>query len=67
MGKKLKIRGKHLLDLGYPQGPAIGMAINMMLKHYKRHSHEEVMALLKDVLEQQSNYTNDPVLGEFLI
>lgn len=60
---KLKIRGKDLRKLGYPEGPAIGMAINMALKHYKRMSEAEVLTLLKDVLDNQEKYKQDPVLG----
>ncbi|MEN0006907.1 MAG: RtcB family protein [Bacteroidota bacterium] len=60
---KLKLRGKDLLTIGYPQGPAIGMAINMMLKHYKRTPKEDVLALLKQVLEQPDRFAADPILG----
>jgi len=60
---KLKIRGKDLVQLGYPQGPAIGMAVNMMLKHYKRSTIEEVMEILKAILENPESYLEDKVLG----
>ncbi len=60
---KLKIRGKDLIKLGYPQGPAIGMAVNMMLKHYKRSSLDEVMKILKAILDEPEAYLEDKVLG----
>jgi len=60
---RLKLKGKELIRLGYPEGPAIGMAINMMLKHYKRSSKEEVMAILQSILEKPEEYADDPVLG----
>ena len=63
---KLKIRGKDLIKLGYPEGPAIGMAINMMHKHYKRSKKEEVLRLLKKVLEQPEAYEKDKVLGRIV-
>jgi len=60
---KLRIRGKDLVQLGYPEGPAIGMAVNMMLKHYKRSTIDEVMEILKAVLEDPEAYLKDKVLG----
>lgn len=63
---KLKLRGKDLIKIGYPEGPVIGMAINMMLKHYKRHSKEEVLSILKEVLDKPKEYENDMVLGRIV-
>lgn len=63
---KLKIRGKELIKIGYPQGRAIGMAINIAIKHYKRHKHDDVIALLKDVLQNQDQYADDPILGRIV-
>jgi len=60
---KLKLRGKDLHKIGYPEGKVIGLAINMMLKHYKRTSKDEVLELLKKVLENPANYSDEPVLG----
>lgn len=60
---KLKLRGKDLIALGYPEGKAIGLAINMMLRHYKRESKTAVLILLKDVLENPEEYESDEVLG----
>jgi hypothetical protein len=33
---KLKLRGRDLKEMGYAQGKAIGIAINVMSKHHKR-------------------------------
>jgi tRNA-splicing ligase RtcB len=63
---KLKLRGKDLIKLGYPEGPAVGMAINMMLKHYKRTPKTEVLELLKKVLEDPDTYEEDEVLGRIV-
>jgi tRNA-splicing ligase RtcB len=60
---KLKLRAKDLRAIGFPTGKAMGMAINMMLKHYKRQPKEEVIELLKKVLEAPESYQADPVLG----
>ena len=53
---KLKIRGKDLIKLGYPEGRAIGMAVNMMLKHFKRSSLKDVLEILKKILEHPDLY-----------
>lgn len=63
---KLKIRGKELLKIGYPEGPAIGMAINMVLKHHKRLKKQEALDLLQDVLENQEKYKGDAALSRIV-
>lgn len=63
---KLKLRGKDLIKLGYPEGPAIGMAINMMLKYYKRESKASVLNLLQDVLDNPEQYESDEALGRIV-
>jgi tRNA-splicing ligase RtcB (3'-phosphate/5'-hydroxy nucleic acid ligase) len=60
---KLKIQGKELRAIGYPEGPVISIAMNVMEKHYKHHSKNEAMGLLKKILEAPVEYTNDAVLG----
>jgi len=57
---KLKIRGKHLIKMGYPEGYVIGLAVNMAKKHCKRQSLEEVLAQLKEVLEQPEAFLDHP-------
>lgn len=59
---KLKLRGKDLIDIGYPQNKSISIAMEAMLKHYKRESKERVLVLLKQVLSDPENYKGD---GEF--
>src|SRR5712675_1362454 len=60
---KLKIQGKELRAIGYPEGLVISVAMNVTLKNYKHHSKEEVMELLKKILEAPVEYENDAVLG----
>jgi tRNA-splicing ligase RtcB len=60
---KLKIQGKELRALGYPEGAVISIAMNAMQKNYKHHSKEEVMELLKKILEAPVEYENDAMLG----
>ena len=60
---KLKITGKELRALGYPEGPVISVAINVMQKHFKHTSSNEAMDLLKKVLVDPQAYLGDEVLG----
>lgn len=60
---KLKISGKELLKLGYPEGRAIGMAINVVHQHFKKEKKEKVMALLKAVLDNPEDFADDEALG----
>lgn len=59
---KLKISGKELRAIGYPEGPVISVAMNVMQKNYKHHTKEEIMELLKAVLASPANYLDDAVL-----
>ena len=60
---KLKIAGKELRAIGYPEGPVISIAMNVMQKYYKHTEKEEVMELLKKVLASPVEYRNDAVLA----
>jgi tRNA-splicing ligase RtcB (3'-phosphate/5'-hydroxy nucleic acid ligase) len=60
---KLKLRGKDLRAIGYPEGPVISVAMNIMEKHYKFEKEEKVMGLLKSILAAPVEYANDAVLG----
>jgi len=63
MGKKLSIRGKDIRNIGYPEGPVISVAITTMEKHYKHHSLDDALAVLKAILENPSAFTADEILG----
>lgn len=60
---KLKLKGKDLRAIGYPEGPVISIAMNVMEKNYKFEKEEEVMNLLKAILAAPVEYANDAVLG----
>ena len=47
---KLKIKGKELRELGYPEGPVISIAMKVMEKNYKHHTKEEAFDILKKIL-----------------
>ncbi len=60
---KLKLRGKDLRAIGYPEGPVISVAMNVMENNYKFESEEVFMILLKQILASPVEYANDTVLG----
>ncbi len=44
---KLKIAGKELRAIGYPEGPVVSIAMRIMEKNYKHSGKEEAMEILK--------------------
>ncbi len=60
---KLKLQGKELRAIGYPEGPVISIAMNVMEKNYKHHSKEGALELLKEILQSPHDYASDEVLG----
>src|SRR6187402_3177665 len=60
---KLKIQGKEIRALGYPEGPVISVAMNVMEKNFKHHSKEKAFEILKEVLQSPNDYASDEVLG----
>lgn len=60
---KLKIQGKELRAIGFPEGPVISVAMNVMSTNFKHHSKEEALAILKGVLQAPDDYANDEVLS----
>ncbi|MBS1600918.1 MAG: RtcB family protein [Bacteroidetes bacterium] len=60
---KLKLSGKELRAIGYPEGPVISIAMNVMEKNYKHADKGETMNILKNILESPLEYESDAVLG----
>jgi len=60
---KLKLTGKELRAIGYPEGPVISIAMHVMEKNYKHHRKEEAIEILKSVLASPLEYKNDTVLA----
>ncbi len=61
--KKLKIQGKELRAIGYPEGPVISIAMQVMEKNFKHHKKEDVMDVLKKLLTDPESYMNDETLS----
>lgn len=61
---KLKLRGKDLRNIGFPESPVISVAITVMEQHYKHHSRNDALALLQKVLQEPEAYREDEHLGK---
>lgn len=55
------LSGKDLVKLGYPEGRAIGAAINTVLKHFRRSEKDEIFSMLRNVLASPKNFINDSI------
>ena len=64
LAKKLRLRQKDLLAIGYPKGKAIGIAINVAIKHLKRLPKETVLEQLKAVVETPKTFENHEVFSK---
>ena len=54
--KKLRISGKELRRLGFPNEVSISLAKTIVYKYYKRSTKKEVLDLLADIIQNQDNY-----------
>ncbi len=54
--KGLKLHGKELIAAGFPEGRAIGIAINVMLKHHRKTDKEEVLMELARIAANPAAY-----------
>src|SRR5690606_25667114 len=59
--KRKVLSGKDLIKLGYPEGKAVGIAINTVLKYFRRSEKEEIYTMLKAVLADPKAYIEDSV------
>jgi hypothetical protein len=53
---KLKLTGKQIRAIGYEEGPVVSVAMHTMCTHYKHHTKEEALQVLKNVLAKPENY-----------
>jgi len=60
---KLKLRGKDLLKIGFPQGKVVGIAINKMLQYHRKRKKPWVLAELKKVLIDPEAFLGDEIYG----
>lgn len=60
---KLKLKGKDLRAIGYPEGPVISIAMNVMERNYKHYTTEQAIDILKEILAAPTDYMEDVVLA----
>jgi tRNA-splicing ligase RtcB len=60
---RLKLTGKDLRKLGYPEGPVISIAMSTMEKNYRHLPHSDALEILASILQSPNEYASDPVLG----
>ncbi|MFM9910097.1 MAG: RtcB family protein, partial [Chitinophagaceae bacterium] len=60
---KLKITGKELRALGYPEGPVISIAMDVMHKTFKYANKEQALKELKSVLRTPEDYSTHEALS----
>ena len=61
---KLKLSGKELRQIGYPQSPVISIAMNIMEKEFEHLSKEDALEILSSVLQSPNQYAHDGKLGK---
>ena len=49
---KLKLKGKELRAIGFPEGPVISIAMNIMEKSFKHKDKAEALQLLRQILAE---------------
>ncbi len=59
---KLKLSGKQLRAIGYPEAPVISVAMNVMQKYFRHHTTEEALEVLTKIIEAPEGFLQDPVL-----
>lgn len=59
---KLKLSGKQIRAIGYPEGPVVSVAMQVMCTHFKHHTEEAALDILKQVLTAPEHYLADEIL-----
>lgn len=60
---KLKLTGKQIRAIGYPEGPVVSVVMHTMCTHFKHNIEGEALQILKDVLATPENYATHETLA----
>lgn len=60
---KFNIKGDTLIEIGYPENKAIGHALRVIEKHYRKSTREEILEMLASVLASPADYLEDANLA----
>lgn len=58
-----RLSGKELIDIGFQEGKALGLAIEIAEQHSTGLSKDELLAVLEKVVKNPEAYVNDPMTG----
>ncbi len=58
------IKGNDLLSIGYQQGKILGLALEVLEKHYQESDRETLLSLMKDVLQQPEAFLDHEILED---
>jgi tRNA-splicing ligase RtcB (3'-phosphate/5'-hydroxy nucleic acid ligase) len=61
---RLKLSGKQLRAIGYPEGPVISIAMNIMEKNFKHLPEADALEILSSILQSPNQYAEDGMLGK---
>ena len=61
---KLKLKGKDLRAIGFPESPVISLTMNVMEKLYRQREKQDALDLLVKVLASPVVYKDDPNVGK---
>ncbi|RYY55505.1 MAG: RtcB family protein [Chitinophagaceae bacterium] len=62
MGKQT-ISGKELRQIGFPEGPVVSVAMNLVKKHYKHSGKEAVLGMLGELIENPEAFMSHDTLA----
>jgi tRNA-splicing ligase RtcB len=65
--KRKVLSGKELTKLGYSEGKVIGLAINTILKYFRRSEKEEIYSMLRAVLANPKDFLTDSIWSKVAI
>src|SRR5687768_10824305 len=61
---KLKLKGKDLRAIGFPESPVISLTMNVMEKLYRQKEKQDALDLLVKVLANPVDFKDDPNVGK---
>lgn len=61
---KLRLTGKQLRAIGYPEGPVISIAMNIMERNFKHLPEADALEILSSILQSPNQYADESVLGK---
>ncbi|MBA4053148.1 MAG: RNA-splicing ligase RtcB [Marivirga sp.] len=59
--KRKMLSGKDLIKLGFPEGRAVGLAINTVLKYFRKSEKEEIFMMLNAVLANPKAFVENSI------